>query len=169
MGRSGVWLCLAMAACLPTGCASTRGDAPSAEALVGAWRSKVQFTSGAFAGIQDLEFLYVFNAGGTLTESSNYDGAPPVPPAYGVWRRIGPGRFEAAYEFYSTRPPARFEDLAGGGGWLPAGRGRLVERIELAADARSYTSTIRYTALDANGTPAAGGGEAQGHGIRIGF
>ena len=54
--------------------------------VVGAWRSKVQFETGALAGIKDLEFLYVFNAGGTLTESSNYDGAPPVPPAYGVWR-----------------------------------------------------------------------------------
>ena len=37
--------------------------------------------------MKDLEFMYVFNVGGTMTASSNYDGAPPVPPAYGVWRR----------------------------------------------------------------------------------
>ena len=40
--------------------------------LAGAWRGKVQFTSGAFAEIKDLEFMYAFNAGGTMTESSNY-------------------------------------------------------------------------------------------------
>ena len=49
--------------------------------LVGAWRSKIRFNSGALAEIKDLEFLYAFNLGGTMTESSNYDGAPP---GYGV-------------------------------------------------------------------------------------
>src|SRR4051812_3339242 len=60
------------------GCAS--------EPLEGAWRSRVQFSSGDFAPVKDLEFLYVFNRGGTMTESSNYDSLPPSPPAYGVWR-----------------------------------------------------------------------------------
>ena len=46
--------------------------------LVGAWRSKLQFQSGDFAAIRDLEFMYVFNPGGTMTESSNYDAAPPA-------------------------------------------------------------------------------------------
>ena len=49
--------------------------------LVGAWKGKVQFKTGAFAAVTDLDFLYVFNAGGTMTESSNYDAAPPVTPA----------------------------------------------------------------------------------------
>ena len=163
-------LCVTGATLMSAGCTRAPGNAAvHDEVLVGAWRSRVQFKSGAFAGIADLEFMYVFNAGGTLTESSNYDGAPPVPPAYGVWRRVGPGRFEAAYEFYVTRPPARLDDLATGGGWMPAGRGRLVERIEMAADARSYTSSIRYTVVDAQGRPVEGGGEADGHATRIGF
>jgi hypothetical protein len=46
--------------------------------------------------------MYVFNTGGTMTESSNYDGAPPVPPAYGVWRSVGPNEFEA--KMSTTRP-----------------------------------------------------------------
>ena len=65
--------------------------------LIGAWRSSIKVETGAFAQITDLEFMYVFNAGGTLIESSNYDAAPPVPPAYGVWRMISPNEFEARF------------------------------------------------------------------------
>jgi hypothetical protein len=148
----------------PVGPAARPGQAD----LAGAWRGRVQFSDGALAAVKDLEFMYVFNAGGTMTESSNYDGAPPVPPAYGLWRRTGPGAFEAHYEFYTTKAPAGFAEIAGGGGWLPAGHGVLVERITLAADGRSFTSTIAYTAFDAAGKPAAGGGEGKVSGVRIG-
>ena len=85
-----VALGLAATSLMGTGCSHVSQEMAANEALVGAWKSQVRFTSGAFASIQDLEFMYVFNAGGTLTESSNYDGAPPVPPAYGIWRRVGP-------------------------------------------------------------------------------
>ncbi len=164
-----VALWLAATSLMATGCAHVSQEMAANEALVGAWKSQIRFTSGAFASIQDLEFMYVFNAGGTLTESSNYDGVPPVPPAYGIWRRIGPNRFEARYEFYATKPPARLEELTTGGGWQPAGRGVFVERIEMAPDAQSYTSTIRYSAFDANGAPVEGGGEANGRATRSGF
>lgn len=142
---------------------------PEAGGLAGAWRSQIQFTDGAFAAVKDLEFMYVFNAGGTLTESSNYDGAPPVPPAYGVWRLVGPGQYEAKYLFYTTKPPARLEDMTGGAGWLPAGHGDFTERIRLAADEQSFTSTITYEAFDLAGKPVPGGGGATGRGVRIGF
>jgi len=145
--------------------------------LAGAWRSHVQFESGAFAGVKDLQFLYVFNSGesregdvstgGTMTESSNYDAAPPVPPAYGVWRRVASREYEAKYVFYSTRPPGKFDEIASGGGWSPAGRGELVERITLSADGRSFTSRITYTAFDSSGKPADGGGTATGRAERI--
>ena len=137
--------------------------------LVGAWRSALQFKTGAFASIEDLEFMYVFNAGGTLTESSNYDGAPPVPPAYGVWRVLAANEFEARYEYFSTAPPASFDAVSSGGGWLPAGRGVFIERINLAPDGESFTSTIRYEAFDVHGNPAEGGGEAEGRAQRVGF
>lgn len=150
-----------------TGC-SGGGGAGSAE-LVGAWRAKLQFSDGAFAAMKNLEFMYVFNAGGTLTESSNFDGAPPVPPAYGVWRRVGSADFEAKYAFYITQAPKRFEDLAAGGGWLPAGHGVFTERIRLSADGQSFESTIRYEAFDSLGAPAPGGGSAVGRGNRISF
>jgi hypothetical protein len=137
--------------------------------LAGAWRSQVQFSSGSFAGIGDLQFIYVFNEGGTLTESSNYDGAPPVPPAYGVWRKLAPRAYEARYEFYLTKAPAKVEDLARGGGWLPAGRGVLNESITLSDDGQSFTSKIKYQGLDALGKPTSDTGEAEGQGVRIEF
>jgi hypothetical protein len=144
-------------------------ETSSPPALVGAWRSSVHFTGGALAPIQDLEFLYVFNAGGTLTESSNYDATPPVPPAYGEWRQTGPGRFEAKYTFFTTRPPTELKSLATGGGWLPAGSGVLTERITLAADGRSYDSAMTLEMFDLSGKPVAGGGEATVHATRAGL
>ncbi len=146
--------------------APPRQEAPSP--IIGAWRSSLQFSSGAFAGIKDLEFMYVFNQGGTLTESSNYDGAPPVPPAYGAWRAISATEFEAKYEFYVTAP-APPEAFKTGAGWLPSGRGVFNERITLAADGKSFTSVITYEAFDTHGQPAEGGGTATGTATRIGW
>ena len=80
--------------------------------------------------------MYVFNAGGTMTESSNYDGAPPVPPAYGVWRKVGSRQYELKYAFYVTKAPATFDDIAKGGGWSPAGMGVFTEKITLADDGK---------------------------------
>jgi len=151
------------------GCATHQAARTVNAELTGAWRAKVQFSGGAYASIKDLDFLYAFSAGGTMTESSNYDGAPPVPPAYGVWRRVGPQEFEAKYVFYSTKPPAKFEDIAGGGGWLPSGHGVLTERILVTADGQHFKSKIRYEAFDSAGKPAEGGGEAEGMGERIAF
>ena len=145
-----------------------KADTLAAPTLSGAWRASLQFGSGAFASIKDLEFMYVFNQGGTMTESSNYDGAPPVPPAYGVWRQTGPSEYEAKYEFYITAPspPDAFKT---GAGWLPSGRGVFTEKITLAADGKSYTSAIRYEAFDPKGAVMEGGGEATGRGVSIEF
>ncbi len=137
--------------------------------LVGQWRSRISFRDGDFAAVGDLEFMYVFNLGGTLTESSNYDGAPPVPPAYGIWRQVGSGRFEARYEFYPTRAPAVLDDLTAGGGWLAAGRGIFSETITVSDDGESFTSAIRYEAFDRAGDPVGGGGTGTGQGVRLRF
>ena len=137
--------------------------------LTGAWRAKVQFNGGAFASIKDLEFMYVFNAGGTLTESSNYDAAPPVPPAYGIWGRIDGHRFEAEYEFFVTRVPDTTEGTVATVGWLPAGRGVFLDTITMADDGRSFTSKMRYEAFDKSEKVVEGGGEADGRGIRVEF
>jgi hypothetical protein len=137
--------------------------------LVGEWRAQLQFSSGAFASIKDLEFMYVFNQGGTMTESSNYDASPPVPPAYGIWRKVGEREFEAKYEFYVTKAPAKFDEIAKGGGWAPAGRGVFVERITLSGDGKSFTSKIKYDQFDTAGKPAEGGGEATGRGVKLTF
>jgi hypothetical protein len=125
------------------------------------------FRDGAFVAVKDLEFLYVFNAGGTLLESSNYDGAPPVPPAYGVWRRTGSGRYELRYRFFTTKPPTDFAAITGGGGWMPSGYGELHEQLDLAADGRSFTSALALTLFDVNGQPVDGGGSASGQGTRL--
>lgn len=137
--------------------------------LVGQWRATLRFSSGAFATIKDLEFMYVFNQGGTMTESSNYDASPPVPPAYGIWRKVGGSEFEAKYEFYVTKAPAAFDEIVKGGGWAPAGRGVFVERITLSEDGRSFTSRITYDQFDTAGKPVAGGGVATGKGVRLAF
>jgi hypothetical protein len=159
---------LPAAACALFGC--TPSPTPeAAPALVGAWRSKVQFLDGPFAAVKDLEFLYAFNQGGTMTESSNYDGAPPVPPAYGTWRETSPNTFEAKYVFFNSKPPAKFEDITGGGGWSPGGYGELQEKITLNADGKSFDSEIKLEMFDQSGKPATSGGKATGHGSRIGI
>lgn len=137
--------------------------------LQGEWRAQLQFTSGAFATIKDLEFMYVFNQGGTMTESSNYDASPPVPPAYGIWRKVGTRAFEAKYEFYVTKAPTSFDEIAKGGGWGLGGRGVFVERITLSEDGKSFTSKIKYDQFDTAGKPAEGGGAATGKGTRLAF
>ena len=144
-------------------------DSAAAPELAGEWRASLQFTSGAFAAVKDLEFMYVFNQGGTMTESSNYDAAPPVPPAYGIWRNVGPKQFEVKYEFYVTKAPAAFDEIVKGGGWGPAGRGVFVERITLSKDGKSFTSKIKYDQFDTAGKPGEGGGEATGKGVRLTF
>lgn len=140
-----------------------------AEGLVGAWRGRVQFTSGAFASVNDLQFLYVFNAGGTMNETSNYDGSPPVAPAYGVWRKVGERTYEAKYEYFLSRPPKGIDDLTSGGGWAPGGRGILLEKMTLAADGRSYKATIRYDAFDTAGEATEIGSTAQVRAERVQF
>ena len=155
---------VAAALLLAAGCAPDR-QGPSA-ALVGAWRSSVQFDTGTFAAVKGFEFLYVFNEGGTMTESSNYDAAPPVPPAYGIWRPVGAGELEAKYEFFMTAPSSP-EAFKTGAGWLPSGRGVLTERIKLSNDGQSFTSTIRFEAFDATGEPAEGSGVGKGKATRI--
>jgi hypothetical protein len=145
------------------------GESSERDSLVGAWRSQIRFSGGAFVEMKDLEFMYVFNAGGTMTESSNYDGAPPVPPAYGAWKKSGPRQFEAKYTFYVTKAPGTFEDIAKGGGWSPTGHGVFTEKITLSEDGKSYKSTITYAAFDQTGKPVEGGGEGNGAGVRMGF
>ena len=148
---------------------STRADSTPAttDALVGAWRGKVQFKTGSFASVKDLEFMYVFNAGGTMTESSNYDASPPVPPGYGVWKKVGPRQYEAKYAYFWTKPPAAFDDIAKGGGWSPGGHGVLVEKITLSEDGKSFKSTIRYDAFDQAGKPTESGSEAETQAARM--
>ena len=159
---------LVLSAC--SGSVSAPADAGrSADELKGAWRTQIRFANGAFASMKDLEFMYVFNQGGTMTESSNYDAAPPVPPAYGVWRATGPRQFEAKYVFYLTAPPKKLEELTGGAGWGPAGFGEFKERIQLSQDGQTYTSTIEYSPFDTQGKPTEGAGRAQGSGKRIAF
>lgn len=160
-----VSLAMILAACSSKSAPQTAAPSP----LIGAWQGNVQFTNGPFAPVKDLRFLYAFNQGGTMTESSNYDGAPPVPPAYGIWREVGPNKFETKYIFYPTKAPVAFQDIAGGGGWMPTGHGVLTETITLRADGNSYDSTIKWEAFDMAGKPATGSGDGTVHATRITF
>lgn len=122
------------------------------------------------AGVKDLEFLYAYNAGGTMTESSNYDeAANSSPPAYGVWKQTGPGKFETKYLFYMTRAPEPGDGAPRGSDWWPAGHGELTEIIVLSDDGQTYASTIKLATFDMTGKPIDGGGEGTGSGRRIVF
>jgi hypothetical protein len=158
---------------LAAGCdrtTSSRAQTDSADdGLVGAWRGKVQFKSGALAEFKELEFMYAFNAGGTMTESSNYDSVPPGPPAYGVWRNMGARQFEARYEVFLTKASNPLEEIAKGGGWLPDGHGVLVEKITLSEDGKSFKSLIRWDTFDQAGKPTETGIEGTSDASRMGF
>ncbi len=167
---------LMLSAVLITGCA----NAPSSQAiastdrgqLVGAWRAKVVFRTGPLAEMKALEFLYSYNAGGTMTESSNYDeAANSSPPAYGVWRQIDPRTFETKYVFYTTKAPGPGDGAPNGSDWWPAGHGVLTETITLSADGQTYHSTVKLNTFDKGGAPiaGAGSGEGTGAGSRIVF
>lgn len=138
--------------------------------LVGAWRSKIVFQNGPLAEMKDLEFLYAYNAGGTMTESSNYDeAANSSPPAYGVWKQTDGKRFETKYVFYTTRAPGPGDGAPSSSDWWPSGHGVLTETITLADDGQTYVSAIKLVTYDRSGAPIAGSGEGTGAGTRIGF
>jgi hypothetical protein len=156
-----------LAAAIPGTCLPQTGK--GSDSLAGAWRGQVQFTSGAFADTKDLEFMYAFNVGGTMTESSNYDAAPPVPPAYGTWKKVGVRKFEAKYQFFQSKAASSADELLTGGGWAPGGYGILLQKITLSMDGNSFDSTITLALFDKAGKAVAGGGEAKAKGTRIGF
>jgi hypothetical protein len=158
---------------LAAGCATAPLSPPQASSvdqnLEGAWRGRVQFKSGSFAAVKNLEFMYAFNAGGTMTESSNYDASPPVPPAYGVWKKVGPRQYQAKYTFFATKPPQALTDLTGGGGWSPGGSGVLVETIALSDDGNTFQSTIHLDLVDETGKPTETNSAAEADAVRIRF
>jgi hypothetical protein len=137
--------------------------------LVGAWHGKVTFSSGMFAGLKGLEYAYVFNQGGTMTESSNYDGVPPVPPAYGVWRKTAARTYEAKYRFYQTRAVKTSDELVKQGGFMPDGFGVITQTITLSADGNGFTGRISVAMFDNDGKAIAGGGTGTASGERIRF
>ncbi len=151
----------------PSPCLAQTGN--GSDNLAGAWEGKVQFKTGAFADTKDLEFMYAFMAGGTMTESSNYDAAPPVPPAYGVWKKVAARKYEAKYRFYQSKAVSSADELVKGGGWAPGGYGILTQKITLSTDGNSFESGITLELFDKDGKVMAGGGEATASGKRLGF
>ena len=95
-----------------------------------------------------------------MTESSNYDGAPPAPPAYGVWRKVAPRKYEAKYRFFQPKAVASAEELIKGGGWAPDGYGILSQKITLSADGNSFDSKLSLKLFSKDGKAIDGGGEA---------
>ncbi len=104
-----------------------------------------------------------------MTESSNYDAAPPVPPAYGLWRKVGVRKYEAKYNFYQSKAVSSADELVKGGGWAPDGYGTLTQRITLSADGNSFDSKVVLELFGKDGKVVAGGGEATASGKRIRF
>lgn len=164
LGVLGVLLIASFPSAAPSSAAET---GKGGDNLAGAWRGKVQFTSGAFAETKDLEFMYAFNLGGTMTESSNYDAAPPVPPAYGVWKKVGARRYEAKYQFFQSKSVTTSDELVKAGGWGQEGYGILSQKITLSPDGNAFDSRITLDLFDKNGNPVTGGGDGTATGQRI--
>ncbi len=162
-----MFLVAAVAVASVATCPAARADDIHRD-LAGAWRGRVQFTTGAFAAVKDLQFMYVFNAGGTMTESSNYDAAPPVPPAYGVWKKTGARRYQAKYQFFQSRSVSTVAEILRNGGWMGDGYGVLSQTITLSKDGNSFESTITLELFDRNGKTSAGG-NATASGTRLSF
>jgi hypothetical protein len=141
----------------------------SGQELTGSWRGKVTFTSGVFADLKSLEYMYSFNAGGTMTESSNYDGVPPVPPAYGIWRKTGPRTFEAKYQWFQTKAVKTGDELVRQGGFAPDGHGVITQTFTLSADGNTFTSKIEVAMFDNTGKAIPGGSAGTAHGTRLRF
>lgn len=156
IGTAALWLMLS-------------AQAAQSQDLTGAWRGKVTFTSGVFADLKGLEYMYVFNAGGTMTESSNYDGVPPVPPAYGIWRKTGPRTFEAKYQWFQTKGVKTSDELVKQGGFVPDGHGVITQSFTLSADGNSFTSKISVSMFDNAGKAIAGGSAGTANGTRLKF
>ena len=163
----GSMLLAVLSSAAPVICAAQTGK--GADSLVGAWRGKVQFTSGVFAETKDLEFMYTFHLGGTMTESSNYDAVPPVPPAYGIWRKVGDRKYEAKYHFFQSKAMTTSEELFKTGGWGPDGQGVLVQKVSLSVDGTTFDSRITLQLFDKDGKPVEGGGEGTATAERIRF
>lgn len=159
-----LWLAL-LASATPETCAAQTGQ--GGDNLVGVWRGKVQFTSGVFSETKDLEFMYAFNVGGTMTESSNYDAVPPVPPAYGIWRKVGVRKYEAKYQFFQSKPVTTSDELFKTGGWAPDGYGILVQNLTLSADGNTFESRITLELFSKEGKPVEGGGDATASAERL--
>ncbi len=160
----------ALVAVLATaGCIRAEPPATSAGSdLIGAWRSQITFAAGPLAAFDNLEFLYAFNAGGTMTESSNYDeAANSSPPAYGTWRQVAPHKFEAKYVFFTTASRGTTEGAPTATDWWPDGHGELTETITLADDGQSASSAIRLVLFDRQGAAIEGASEGTGKARRI--
>lgn len=161
-----------LAGLLAGGCvdvAVSHAGEDAAAGLTGAWRGKVQFSNGSFAAVKNFEFMYVFNSGGTMMESSNYDfTAPPAPPAYGIWRKTGPRQYEAKYSCFMTKAPAAMEDLLKGG-WPPGGHAMLVEKITVAENGKSYRAKIALDIFDQAGKPTEAGSIGEVVASRVSF
>jgi hypothetical protein len=114
--------------------------------LLGAWRARVTIDSGPLAGIP-FQFLVTYAAGGGMVESSNFDEATPVPPAYGSWVATGPWTFRSTYVFFTTNPPSDPGTLPTAG-WAFSGSGKLREQITIAHDGTTYTSHLYYQLYD---------------------
>jgi hypothetical protein len=71
-----------------------------------------------------------------MTESSNYDGVPPVPPAYGCGKRSAQTSSRRDTSSSPRSHPLVSRKSPVGGGMDADGHGVLTETITLSADGR---------------------------------
>jgi hypothetical protein len=107
----------------------------------------------------------MYSAGGGMMESSNFDAAPPVPPAYGSWATSVDGGFRSTYVFFTTEAVDR---LDAGAGWEFSGSGKFREAITVGPNGDDYSSRLSYELYDTADALLAGqSGEGYAVGRRI--
>lgn len=80
-------------------------------------------------------------------------GRIPVPPAYGVWKKVGTRKYEAKYQFFQSKAMSSVDELIKGGGWVPDGYGMLLQKITLSKDGNSFDSSITLELFDKGESP----------------
>ena len=114
----------------------------------------LQFTSGAFAPAKDLEFMYVLNLGrhhDRVVVRRRRASRCRRPTESGG--RSDPREFEAKYEFYVTKAPAAFAEIAKGSGVESGGDGG-VRRADCAFGGRPFRSPRRSSTIRHHTPPA---------------
>jgi hypothetical protein len=124
-------------AVMAPGVAAAGGEG-GGDAILGAWRGPTNLT-----GVPKFDILITFAAGGGLVSSGSIDLQPDFlsTPAYGAWKRTGPGVYGLNFFFFAFDPKGN-----------PSGTGQVTSK-HLSLDDGVLEGTVDLTIFDPNDVP----------------